>query len=274
MNPRLALLAVAFALAVTGATGCERSTSPTFASNPFWMRVLTAEGDATRHLLSVGDTGFAELSAAKPGCTCDFCFCVEDAYGAFHSSDTNVVALQYLDSTDAMGRTRLGHSVQFLGKAPGSVQLSYSSLFTFTLEPWRDSVRVDVVAARLPVDSLRVRLDPSTNTYAVAAVTDAAGNLVSVTLPVGSYVTVRSLAFRGGDPAVYLPGTVASSDTSVAPVAPISPYWAGTFPWGRRVGWSSVREGQTATVLGSSSGTATVTVTARSQGYSFPVTVQ
>jgi hypothetical protein len=258
MKTRLALCVLGFALA--GSPGCEKATSPGLPSNPYFMRLLTAEGDASQHLLSVGDTGFAYLYEAR-GCTGDEYICSEGAYGSFRSSDTSVATLQV-----GYG----GHSAQFVGRAPSSFWVSY------VVRGWSDSMRVDVVAAPLPVDSVRARLDPlqyAGNLLAVA--TDAAGNLVSVTLRVGVIARLRLLAFRGGDSTVYLPGTVASADTTVIVAicsAPSAYFFLDSGPWGCRVGPSQSSVG--VWILGRSPGTASVTVSARSQRYSFLVTVQ
>jgi len=264
---RSGFLPLLVGLALVGAAGCDtKVAAPTSGSNPYHMTVFTPEGDATLHLLSVGDTGFAELYVDK---SCVYVCWPEAAYGEFRSSDTNVVTLQYIDSTGTGAAVR-GHAVRIFGRAPGSAHVSY--IFASSPERWADSMRVGVVAAPLPVDSVRVRLRHASGG---SAVTDAAGNVVSATLSAGAGLDFRTVAFRGGDSTVYLLGTVGSSDTAVAQ-ASVRSWFLWDDSWRLpccRVGISPW-ESQNASVSAVFRGSATVTVSARNRGYSFLVTVQ
>jgi hypothetical protein len=276
MHTRLTLLLSTCAVALIGIAGCHSSTSPTLPvreSNPYYMAVQTAEGDATRHLLSVGDTGFARLllQTSCPGSTIYIVPCFpSDGWGVLSSSDRLVMSLMIWNYDSGPTTDSVGHAAQLVGRTLGSVQLSYSAPAFGT--QWRDSVRVDVVAAPLPVDSVRVRLGSASGTYNATPVSDAAGNLVSVTLVSrASALGIRALAFRGGDSTVYLLGALASSDTTVAWVSQDSlPLGYGVLPFRNRC----CHVFGPTDVSARSPGTATVTLEARNQRYSFLVTVQ
>jgi hypothetical protein len=248
-------------LAATAALpGCDSATSPTRGAQPiqYVMQFYTAEGDAARYLLLVGETDSILVGSTAA--------CPDSIFAVLRSSDPSVVAL-FAPTMRPWGGMP-PHCmvwVPFVGKAPGSVRVSVS-----TLDSWKDSARVDVVATPLPVDSIRVRLwpNPPPQPSTVTAVTDAAGNVVSMTLSAciniygyicqGSQFPLRTLAFRGGDSTVYLPGTYEVSDSSVVGSG------AGMTAGGGHGLWLGARSRRTTTV----------TVTARNQKYSFLLTVQ
>lgn len=242
---------------ITAATTftCKSPESP-FANLPiagFNLTVYTAEGDTTRHLLTVGDSGQALVEAwgRRDGCYTDSLGITRSCGGPlpaeFTSSNGNIVSPA---RQSVMGFA----DVLLRGRAVGSV------LVSATLRDTTLSRRMDVVVAPLPVDSVRVQLVPFQGDSILAGVTDAVGNLRSMTLPAGaSYYTLINI-FRGHDSAVYLLLTFESSDSSIA-------------SWGA-VCTSACVLRREAWVQGNARGTAQLTVTARNQRYSFLVTVR
>ena len=233
---------------------------PAYSSYSVGMAVYSAEGDATRHLLAVGDTGLATLTAweywSGQGCLTT---CEDGADGEFASSDGSVVA----PARQAFhGFTQL----RLLGTAPGS------TVVTATSHGQNVYDRIDVVPSPLPVDSIRVRGAPFLPDSSFAAVTDAAGNVDSVTLPyrastpaAWNYASawLRILAFRNGDSTVYLPMTASSSDSTVVSAIGQCRFAMASCS---SLGWI--------TIIGLAPGTETVTVSARSRQFSFVVTVR
>lgn len=249
-------------LAVLQACGSEATTGANprgVVSDLVWY-VYTPEGDSTRHLLTVGDTGYAQMTAmTNQGCVGGPPPCYAEVRGGveFRSSDSNVV----LPVERNMGVS--GGWVVFVGKGAGSVYISGR------VQGFAESTLVVVPAAALPVDSVRVRERQELNLPGAVVVRDGAGNLASVTLPAGYAFATRILAFRAADSTVYLPMTFTSSDSSVA------------WPWVNCLGWLEfdwmpcTNGGPGSSfVSGVGPGTTTVTVMARQQQYSFVVTVQ
>jgi hypothetical protein len=252
----LALSALAFSCSpetITSSTG----------EIPFYdvtMWVYTAEGDSTRHLLVVGDTGVATITAfaqgPSRGCLASSGVCTYGLDGTLRSSDVGVLE-PARESFHGFAQ------VAVTARAPGAVTLSA------TIADSVLATRIDVVRSPLPVDSVRVRLHRQAGDSLLGAVLDAAGNVASLTLPVGSrdfphFAVVRILAFRGGDSTVYLPTIVTSSDSDAV--------WVhGTC---RFINMSDCTSIGWATISGFEVGSQTVTVTARNRQYSFVVMVQ
>ena len=230
--------------------GCGSVSEPTHPIVELSLHVSTAEADADRYLLVVGDTGYASITAKRSaGCIfTDPCTASVDV--EFLSSDGSVVAPAYQQLTTPA-------TVIFTAKAPGSVEI------TAAAQGFVQSARVDVVAAPLPVDSVRIRSGLSSFDSAIAIVHDPGGNLASLTLAVRGYAALYISVFRDG-PSVRLPLTIESSDSAVAWVSlhcraqVVDPTCDITGTW----------------VTGLAPGTAAVTVTARNRQRSFSVTVQ
>ncbi len=261
MDARITPLTLALAGSL-GACG-DGATSPS-PGNAYLLSIFTAEGDATRNLLALGDTGLAALSRQR-SCPSGTSICApEDVYADFLTSDSSVVALQPIATTDSQGQTRDGHLVHLIGRAPGSVQVSSSGR----------SVRVDVVATPLPLDSVRARVDPFL--CFATQVSDGSGNVRSVNVTVGQQCDFLTLAYRGGDSTAYLPGVVTSSDTTVAEVlvdSAATGYPAGD-PWVARQCWGcEVGARSHFTVLARLPGPDSVVVTARGRRHAFLVNV-
>jgi hypothetical protein len=264
VRPRLAHVVIA--LAVACLPGCDfniggpsRASTGPYPLDGFAMRLFTPEGDTARHLLVVGDSGIATIEAFGWDASCSFNGCHQAVNAQFTSSDEGVVSP---GRVDVLGFAQFG----FVARRPGSVVLSTAAQGQVI------TARVDVVAAALPVDSVRVRRWAQEGDSLLAAVTDAAGNVDTLTLPRDSVpacdwcyhlTTLRALAFRGGDSTVYLPMTFRISDSSVVGVAT-----ACRFP-----GQATCDEPAQVWIIGDSPGTATVTVAARGRQYSFVVKV-
>ncbi len=221
------------------------------------VSVHTAEGDTTRHLLAVGDTGAAVSAAFSSSAGCSpgaVCYAYTEVL--LRSSDAAVVSIIPRQSA------YLGvDTIRFVGARPGSTYIGAAA------EGHADSELVVVVAAPLPLDSVRVRQccwSPSLYyNQGVTVVTDGAGFLKSATVLRGATLAFQMLAYRGVDSTVYLPLTLALSDSALGSVN------------GMGNSFSLVRSPPTwATFYGLEPGTATLTVTARGQQYSFLVIVQ
>jgi hypothetical protein len=263
-GPVVCCAACLLALAALQACGRESTTATnprSVVSDLVWY-VYTPEGDATRHLLTVGDTGYVDMTAmTNNGCVGGSPPCYAEVPGGvvFRSSDSNVVW--------PIGRNMgvSGGWVVFVGKRAGSAYLSGR------VQGFAESTLVVVPTAPLSIDSVRVRERHDLNVPdpRVATVTDSAGNLVSITLPTRYSFETRILAFRAGDSTVYLPMTFTSSDSAFAWPSVNCIGWL-TFDWmpctNGGPGLSSV--------YGVGPGIATITVTARRQQYSFLVTIQ
>ncbi len=235
--------------------GCEPApTVPngrTVVSHLEWD-ALTPEGDTTRHLLTVGDTGYAMSTAVSNSPDCyNPPPCYAEAEVEFQSSDQSVVS---------PGRQSMGESggiLPFVARGQGSAYVRG------VVQRFAESTLVVVVGARLPIDSVRVRAAPPTSDSLVEIIADAAGNVQSITLPIGHSVALRILAFRGGDSTVYLPTAFASSDSAVV--------WVWTLC---RVGWMACATPGAAFVSPVAAGTASVTATARDRQYVLQVTAR
>lgn len=251
------------ALVAVQACSSERMTAANPRSEVTHLEwyVYTPEGDTTRHLLTIGDTGYALMTALTDfGCVGGTPPCYAEVPGGveFRSSDSSKVQ----PATRNMGVS--GGYVVFVGKAPGSVYISAR------VQGLEASTLIVVTAASLPIDSVRLRqglLNPYDPRLAVT--TDGAANLVSVTLPVRYVFNPRILVFRAGDSTVYLPVTLTSSDSTVV------------WPWVNCLGFltfdwmpCSNGGGGMSFFSGVGPGTTTVTLRARHQEYALLVTVQ
>lgn len=248
------------ALVLVGACGFilpDDDRPPTPRSYPdvqMYLSAFTPDGNATRYMLAVGDTGYVHPNASYgcgapfgyPNLRCD----INDGEIVVRIADEQVAT--FLRIPDYSGRA-------FVAKAPGTIQISAS---VSGLVSTAERVVVDVVAVVPPVDSIRVRRfawDTSSN-----VVVDAAGNLLSATLPGGGgSVSTRVIAFRGGDSTVYLPVTTESSDPAVAEMTIFCSF-----------GTRGCHSSKHTRVKGVAPGAATVTVRGRNQQYSFLVTVR
>jgi len=259
---RSAMLVVA---AVTGALtqGCESPTEPQPPVEALGLVVVSPEGDAGRHLLTVGETGGAEVHAYGTE-TCyeigrgDGPWCQASLKGTLTSSDPNVLL---------PGQTSFDGSadIPLAARAPGSVML------TVTVQNRAAGARVDVVQTPLPVDSVRVRWWPLPDTSALgpesvlATVNDAAGNLDTLTLAAGGKARLRIVAYRQGDPTVYLPFRLEYSDSTMV----------GDLNMTRIDPWDPEAPPILEELLyGYGQGTATVKVTARGQEFGFVLVVR
>ena len=127
-----------------------------------------------------------------------------------------------------------------------------------------------MVAAPLPVDSIRIRSGWSAFDSLIGVVPGSTGQLVELTLPVLGYAVLETRIFRGGQRVTSMtpPWTMTSSDPTVAWVdvhcraAIVDPQCE--LAVAAENGW----------VTGLAPGTASVTVTARNIQRSFRVTVQ
>jgi len=245
-------LLVGAVAAIAASTGCELSrlggiVITQHCGYSATIFVATAEGDATRHLLSVGDTGWAATQVIDDNC-------VAWTTAPIYSSDSSVLTLAP-GVADGHGNT-----VAIIAKAPGSTVL------TVDRGGIDASARIEVVPAPLPIDSISVRWGGRMfgADSVLAAVTDSAGNLISLTLPVRGGATLVMTGFRNGNSTVYLPVALASSDSAVASVGCLCDWPSEHQPCGGVIGG----------VSGQAAGTSTVTVTARQYQRSFLVTVR
>lgn len=249
MQPRFVRYAVTFAS--LSALACDSPTMPgpprTGAS--LGMVVFTPEGSATKHVLAVGDTG-SVMADAGWDCGASHGYvnlrCPIDAVEiVVRVSDQRVVQL-------TVGGGLYG-AHRIVAKAPGVVQISASTAGLV------HTIQVEVVAASLPLDSVRVRPSFLSRDSALVEV-DAAGNLIALTR--AASISTRVVAFRGGDSTVFVPVTVESSNPAVGNMRIFCEFW-----------WPRCDVPRNTVVDGSGPGTAVVTLTAGGQRYSFRVAV-
>jgi hypothetical protein len=254
-GPRWCLLVGALA-AIAASTGCELSrlggiVITQHCGYSATIFVATAEGDAARHLLLVGDTGWAATQVIDEHC---HAWSTE----AIYSSDSTVLTVAP-GVADGHGNT-----VAIIAKAPGSAVLTVGRGGADA------SARIDVVPVPLPIDSISVRWGGRMFGDSIfTVVTDSVENLVSLTLPVQGKATLVMRAFRNRDSTAYLPVTLASSDSTVAPVYCLCDWVSWHGPCGGAGG-----PGILGVVSGRAAGTSTVTATARQYRRSFLVTVR
>ena len=251
-------------LAVVGLAGCELPSTPVprVLSDPqLGLGVFTPDGNATRYILAVGDTGYLPVDGSYncgaahgyPYLRCP----IDDGDIEMRISDEHVAIFASARSSGI--RT-------FVAKAPGTIQISAATSGLVSM------VEVEVVAVVPPVDSIRVR-PRFASQDSVSVVADAAGNLLAVTLsavrqdvgvpPIYAGLSTRVVAYRGGDSTVYLPVTIESSSPAVAGMT--------IFCWFGELGCNVPKNTM---VKGLAPGTATVTITARNQQFPFLVTVR
>jgi hypothetical protein len=213
--------------------------------------VSTSERDATGHILIVGDTGFAFITAETNDCPLSEAPCQAQVFSEFHNSDGSVVSpAQSVAQTPAQ--------VSMVGKAPGFARLTAQAAGLVATDS------VTVVAGPVPVDSIWARSYGSAYDSVIDIVEDPAGSVSSVTLPVQGSVFIELIAFRY-DRAVTLPWTVISNDAAVA--------WASLGCRAPLVDPGCTVYG-TSWITGLSPGTTTVSVTARNIQHSISVTVE
>lgn len=251
----------ALALAAALLAGCGFSFMPdsygTLSELDF--ELSTSEWEPGRNLLVVGESGSVQVAARthnpSPGQCSDVMECPLSVDVEIRSTDPAVVA-------PVQQRVRTPARVAIVAHAPGTAVVS-AAVAGVSRER-----RVDVVAAPLPVDSVRIWAleggDPSDPPIA----TDYAGTgqLVHVTLPVMGYAALFIKTWRN-QVEVYMPWTAAtSSDSAVA--------WLSWMCRAPVVDPNCQRRFGGGWVTGLAPGDATGTITVHNLQTSFAVTVK
>jgi hypothetical protein len=246
---------ISLAVVLIGLIDCENDGGPNAdVISSLSLGASTNEREPGRALLVVGDTGLASVNAEKENdCFLNGPPCAASVEVQLRSRPDGLIAVSQQRVTTP-GQSR------FIGIAPGSA-------YVVAQHGGRaDSQRVDVVAAPLPVDSIRVTAQQSPFDESVSATEDPSGNLVELTLPHPASTPLLTRVFRGTIEVIEIPWTIQSSDPAIVaankgcrPVT-IDPNCDVVSRWG----W----------VTGLAPGNATVTVSVRNVQKSFSVVVQ
>jgi hypothetical protein len=173
---------IARALTAVMLAGCGSSDGPSSAVTGLSLVVQSAESEADRSLVVVGENASAQI-ATETDQGCLFVSpCPISADVELRSSDPDVLSLQQ--------RVRAPATVALVAHAPGTATV------TVTVDGHTESRRVDVITAPLPLDAIRVTLVTAWND--LPAQYDASGTLTSVELPRGQYAALEIVALRSG----------------------------------------------------------------------------
>ena len=176
---RLSLALTALILAACGSSGEPSGSNVSGVS----LELHTAEWEAERHLMVVGENASAEIvTVTDQGCSSGAtCFIAADV--EVRSSDPGILM-------PAQQTVRTPATVGLVAHAPGTVTV------TATVNGLTQSRRVDVTAAPLPLDALQLALVTEWNDLPVQY--DASNSVTSVEIPDGQYAAFESRAFRNG----------------------------------------------------------------------------
>jgi YD repeat-containing protein len=186
---RLTIVVLASQLA-----GCGES-APSHPISDLSLSISTAEYNATHRWLVVGQTGSAHVEATSNDCL-------------FDPPCTVQVDIEVTSSAPAV----LTPSARTVG-SPGHLLLQAEAPGTATVTARADNLAqakpVIVVAAPLPLDELRVRVERGWSD--LTAEYDASGNLLAVTVPAGESGALQVDVIRDGESVFGIPIEVGSS---------------------------------------------------------------
>jgi hypothetical protein len=183
---------IALSLAAVLLAGCGSDNGPSSTVTDLILEVQSAESEAARDLVVVGENASANLSAlTDQGCISSVP-CSTSAEVQLSSSDPAVLA-------PAQERVRTPAQVALVAHAPGSVTLTLSA------DGLTRSRRVDVTAEPLPLDAIQVTLVSQWNDLPVQY--DPSHNLISVEIPDGEYAAFDAVALRNGTQVFGVPIT-------------------------------------------------------------------
>jgi hypothetical protein len=191
---------VAFA-AVLLATGCGSGSEPSSAITDLRLDVQSAEWEAGRNLVVVGENASASVAAlTDEGCLFS-APCSTSAEVQVVSSDPGVLS-------PAQQQVRTPAQVALVAHAPGTTTL------TITADGLTRSQRIDVVAEPLPLDAVQVTLVSQWNDLPVQY--DPSGSLTSVEVPTGEYAALEIKALRAGAEVFGIPIVISEYAPNVA----------------------------------------------------------
>jgi hypothetical protein len=181
--------------------GCGSSGEPSSAVTGLSLVVHSAEWEAERNLVVVGEDASAEIATVtEEGCL--FVVpCPISAEVEVRSSNPDVLSPQ-------QQRVRAPATVALVAHAPGTATV------TVTTDGLTQSKRVDVVTAPLPLDAIRVSV--VTAWKDLPAEYDASHNLTRVEVPRGEYAAFEVVALRSGVEVFGVPISSSSHPSMVA----------------------------------------------------------
>ncbi len=174
---------VVLALAAVLLTCCGSGTEPSRPLTDLVLEVQSAESEAGRDLIVVGENASASVSAVTDEGCIFTAPCSASTEVQLSSSDPGVLS-------PAQQRVRTPAQVTLVAHAPGTTTL------TVTGDGLTRTRRVDVVAEPLPLDGIQVTLISEWNDLPVTY--DASHNLTSLELPTGEYAALEIKPLRGG----------------------------------------------------------------------------
>jgi hypothetical protein len=180
---------------------CGSTEGPSSAVSLLSLAVQTAEWDAERNLVVVGENASAVIDTrTDQGCLTDGP-CSVSADVEVRSSNSAVLSAQHQ-------RVRTPATVALVAHTPGTTTV------TVTVDGLTESKRVDVVAAPLPLDAIRVTLISAWNDLPVQY--DESQSLMWVEVPVDEYGALEIVPLRGGAEVFGVPIYISSYPYEIA----------------------------------------------------------
>jgi hypothetical protein len=195
MHTRSFISDIVFALTAVMLTGCGSSDEPSRAVTRLSLVVHSAEWEADRSLVVVGENASAEIETeTDEGCLSDVP-CPISADVELRSSDPDVLS-------PLQQRVRAPANVALVAHAPGTATV------TVTTDGLTESRRVDVVTDPLPLDAIQVTLLSAWNDLPVQY--DASNSLTWVEVPAGQYGALEIVSLRSGAEVFGIPISISS----------------------------------------------------------------